>query len=84
MWTPYQIRIILHHHTTRSEFPENHTKLFAETIARFVDEGLLQRDDEGLVVTTAKASALIDLWRSTPVPVMKWVDPRFEEATDGP
>jgi hypothetical protein len=79
MWSPYEIRIILHHYTTASEFPESHTQLFTETIQRFIGMGLLLRNDDGFLETTDMAAALVGFWSNTPLPVQKWCDPRLME-----
>lgn len=77
-WTPYTINVILHHHTRYSPFPENHTKLYEDTVKEFTEIGLFVRAQDGTIATTDMAAALIDLWRCTPLPRQKWVDPRFD------
>ena len=79
MWTPYEIDVILHHHVTSDPHPVNHTLHYAGTIKKFLDIGLFERDENGVVRTTEMAHALIDMWLATPLPISKWVDPRFEE-----
>ena len=78
MWSPYQIDVILHHHVTSEPHPVNHTHLYDETVKSFIEMGLFERDEKGTLRTTPMAHALIDMWRETPLPVNRWIDPRFE------
>lgn len=50
-----------------------------EVISSFIEMGLLHRNPEGFLTTTERAHALIDMWRSTPLPEMRWVDPRLDD-----
>lgn len=78
MWSPYQITVLLHHHTSAAEFPRRDAPAYNEVITGFMEMGLLHRNSEGFLTTTERAHALIDMWRSTPLPEMRWIDPRFE------
>ena len=79
MWSPYQITVLLHHHTSAAEFPRSNAPVYGEVISGFIEMGLLHRNPEGFLTTTERAHALIDMWRSTPLPEMRWVDPRLDD-----
>lgn len=79
MWSPYQITVLLHHHTSGAEFPRHDAPAYGEVISGFIGMGLLHRNPEGFLTTTERAHALIDMWRSTPLPEMRWIDPRLED-----
>lgn len=78
VWTPYEIRVLLWHHIRQDRFEGHAAPIYSPTVDGFMRIGLLEASDEGYFKTTDKAAALIDLWRQTPIPVMKWVDPRLE------
>lgn len=82
MWTPYQIGIIIHHDTTHSEFPRRDAPAYSGEIERLTDLGILHRNDDGWLTTTEKGRALVSMWRATPIPVVKWSDPRFSEGAE--
>lgn len=81
-WTPYQMTILLHHHASSAEFPRQDAPAYAGQIEMLTNMGLLHRTDEGFLTTTQRAHALIDMWSFTPLPVTRWIDPRFEEVRD--
>lgn len=81
-WTPYQINIILHYHCGAGPWPQFNAPIFPETMSRLEELGLVQQIHGGapaLYRTTDKGKALIAMWSATPLPEMRYVDPRFEE-----
>lgn len=74
IWTPYEIKLLLHLHTTPEPWPLAHTDHYRSTMSRFESIGLIDRTDFPAV--TWKGKALVDMWCSQPHPVAIWVDPR--------
>lgn len=78
-WTPYAIEIILHHHCSNVPFERANAPAYAGYVERLRSAGVLDYDSDSVLRTTAKGQALVSAWCATPAPVMRWVDPRFEE-----
>ncbi|WP_376742465.1 hypothetical protein [Ensifer canadensis] len=79
-WSPYQIKVILHHHSSAAVFEYASAPLYRPTIDQLVEAGILFEDD-GSLGTTALGNALVKMWCETPLPVRVFVDPRtFGEA----
>lgn len=79
MWTPYQIEIILHHHASFGEFPRRNAPAYGETLDVLVEVGVLHRNADGFLTTTECGAALVEMWKSTPMPQQAWIDPRTGE-----
>lgn len=79
MWTPYEIDIVLHHHTTHAEYQHRDAPMYSKTIDRLVGLDVLHRDENGLLTTSSRGKALVEMWCEQPLPVEKFVDPRFEK-----
>lgn len=85
MWTPYQINIILHYHCCAGQWPLHTAPIFNETVCGMVAEGLLQPSGMNgaklhIYETTERGKALVEMWCATPIPEMRYVDPRFDFA----
>lgn len=85
MWTPFQMRIVLHHYGSSAECPHSNAPIYPETIDRLKGLGVLEdresgADGETPYQVTAKGMALVEMWCAQPLPVPRFVDPRFEEA----
>lgn len=78
MWTPYQIEIILHHHTSTGRFPRSDAPIYSGEISHLCDLGVLFYED-GIARTTTMGKALVEMWTSTPLPKQAWIDPRTGE-----
>jgi hypothetical protein len=76
IWTPYVIGLVLHHHVSPAPFEYHHAPAYPEAIERLIREGILVSNGETFE-TTELGQALVKLWCSTPIPVAKYVDPRF-------
>jgi hypothetical protein len=76
IWSPYDISIILHHHTSHAPFPREASPAYQSTVNMLVSYGVLHRDGERWT-TTKLGQALVEMWCSQPIPVAKYVDPRF-------
>lgn len=77
MWTPYQIEIILHHACSSAPFTRHTAPLYAETIEHLRELGVI--DGNGPWTVTSLGHALIEMWCNTPLPIQRFVDPRFEK-----
>lgn len=83
MWTPFVMSVILHHHTRYCSFETGGTPLYKDTVADLVEKGILQKGfDEREWTTTERGAALVQAWLDTPMPEMRWVDPRFDGRRD--
>lgn len=77
-WSPYRIRVILHHHVSTEPFPESGAPSYIQTIDQLVTDGILQKDQDNFWVTTDLGKALVGLWCETPLPIVRYADPRFD------
>lgn len=87
MWSIYDMEVLLWHacRIGPHEGQEIGAPAFPEVIDKLKAHGLLV-DGESLdhpYRVTPLGDALIQMWKDTPVPVIRFVDPRLE-ATDGP
>lgn len=77
-WSPFDIRLMLHFYATPSgQFEQAHAPIYAERVQSLVDAGLIQADGE-TYSATEKGRFLVLLWRETPVPAVRYVDPRHD------
>lgn len=83
MWSPYEIDIVLHHHTSHAEYPRRDAPAYPETISRLIECGVLGRDHAGFLSTTGVGQALVSMWCNQPLPVALYVDPRFSGDSNG-
>jgi hypothetical protein len=74
--SPYEIEIILHHHCSGVPFPRANAPAYYPAIDRLISIGVLAADDKS-ITSTPLGAALVDMWCATPLPVQKFVDPRF-------
>lgn len=84
MWTPFQMRIVLHHYGSSAECPHSHVPIYAETIQHLKGCGVLEDREQGAggetpYQTTAMGKALVEMWCQQPLPIVTYVDPRFAE-----
>lgn len=82
-WTPYQITIILHHYYSVAEYPRSDAPIYQSTVDDLIKSGVLTESQviKGEYGVTELGAALIKMWLETPLPVLKFVDPRtFGEA----
>lgn len=78
LWTYYDIEIFIHHTCSPTPFDRGWAPAYQPALERLVSLGLLARDEEGIVRSTAMGDAWGDLLKSTPLPVQRFVDPRFD------
>lgn len=77
-WSPYVIKVVLHHYASKEKFELDDLPLYRETISSLTEKGLVAPNEFGYVDVTQKGEALVQAWCATPTPILKWVDPRFE------
>lgn len=76
IWSPYDISIVLHHYVSNAPFPRNDAPAYVVTVNQLKEYGVLIADGER-TTTTKLGQALVEMWCSQPLPVAKFVDPRF-------
>jgi hypothetical protein len=77
-WTPYQIKVILHHYSSAAEFENSGAPIYHPTVAELIKAGVLIHEN-GVLTTTELGVALVKMWCETPLPVRTYVDPRKTE-----
>lgn len=81
IWSPHDIEVLLHHYCSSAPWPRAEAPAYRDSILRMTQDDLIGASDidAGIAVTTDRAAALVRMWCEQPVPIMKFVDPRFEE-----
>lgn len=74
--TPYQIEILIHHHTSSARFERDNAPLYATIVRQFIESGILETLPDGSIRTTERGVCLVEMLCATPMPKMIWVDPR--------
>lgn len=82
-WSPFDIRLMIHFCTTPTErFQQASAPIYPERVKMLLDAGLIQTDGKLTSHTaTDKGCALVAMWCETPLPEMRFVDPRFAAET---
>jgi hypothetical protein len=81
---PFEIDILLHYATTRSDHPLmfNPPPIWRETIERFIELGLLEKASgvagDACYAKTARLDAYSEALQRVPLPVQQWVTPNAE------
>lgn len=80
--TPFEIDILLHYATRRGDHPAIHNPppIWRDTIAKFINEGLLAHNQSGIgsdvtYIATERLLVYAEALQSVPLPVQKWVMP---------
>jgi len=78
MITPCHLEILMHYYVSPTVYPQHDAPAVIEYTQWLVDNGVLEShlDGESGYEVTEKGKAWIDLILATPMPVMKWCDPR--------
>lgn len=80
MWTPYDIEVLLWHFYGVGPYKGHCTPAYGSSIAKLKGYGLVVEDGGACPYrATELGEALVNLWRETPIPVVKYIDPRFEK-----
>lgn len=86
MESPCSIEVMLHFSYSPDPHPHAEAPDVAEAIVRFMNEGLLKKrlgSDFGLrLEPTERGRAWVRMICSTPMPVMKWVNPATGEVVE--
>lgn len=83
-WTPFVIRVVLHHFYSTAECELSNSPIYPQTIHDLMEQGVIEHRDqcaggETAYQTTALGRALVDMWCKQPLPIVTYVDPRFAE-----
>ena len=81
--TAYQIEIMLHHHCSGARCEREDAPAYAGELKGLIDAGLLDYMD-GIPRSTLLGQGLIEMWCATPIPEIRFVDPRSREVDWGP
>lgn len=79
MWTFYDLEIFIHHACSPSRFPRDTAMAYEDAANRLIKDGLLKHDEEGILRSTEKGDAWGAMLKSTPLPVQRFIDPRFDK-----
>lgn len=84
IYSPFRVRLLLHIHCMTEPF-ENRSAAMEEALVDLLDIGAIRPCDRlpGFE-TTELGKAWVDLICQTPVPVVKWVDPRLTPKEERP
>ncbi len=74
-WTPYEIKIILHHAHGFAPFPEADAPLYQPTVGRLMQMHVMEYRD-GIARCTDIGMAFVELLLQTPLPRAVIIDPR--------
>jgi predicted transcriptional regulator len=78
-WSPLQIKLLLKIHTTQTLKPNDiPSEIHRNELKYFITNGLVEKV-EGINHTyalTDKGVAFIEMLLNTPLPELKWIDPR--------
>lgn len=77
-WSPYDIEVMLHHHCSRAPFSRSGAPAYGDAIRKLKGLGLLE-EGASSPQTTAAGAALVEMWCKTPIPVIRYVDPRLAD-----
>lgn len=79
MMTPNDLEILLHHYVSPCEFPRREADAYKKAVKMFLADGVFDHEDDGGYRVTEKGKAWIVMILSTPMPKLKYCDPRFED-----
>jgi len=75
--TPYEIRLLIHYHTTPAPYEGASAPIYQPTVDSFVENNLIEKVD-GSYQTTDRGAAHIEQLCATPWPVQRWVNQAME------
>lgn len=67
--TPYEREILTHFYTTLAPFPREDAPLFLEVVEKFIDCGLLYRENGEIVGSGDALGVYMDALSAVPLPV---------------
>ena len=77
-WTFYDLEIFIHHTCSPTPFDRCHAPSYPERRDALIAAGLLRVDEEGVIRATEMGDAFGNMLKSTPLPVRRYIDPRFD------
>lgn len=75
-WSPFDIKLMLHCYACLDKFPQSHAPIYTERLGALMDLGLVEYI-EGIPRATRLGEAFVELLLCTPIPEVRYVDPRF-------
>lgn len=86
MWSPFEMRVVLHHYASWSLCDQRDAPIYPETVDRLMRAGVIEARNmapvnETPLQITAMGKALVEMWCRQPLPVVRYADPRFERAS---
>jgi hypothetical protein len=78
--TPNDIDVLLWYHTRTVDHERLHAPAVIEAANKFLDAGIFEASNSSSrsYCMTAKGVAFIEMLLNTPLPEMRWIDPRDE------
>jgi hypothetical protein len=77
VWSPFDIKLMLHHHCCLEKFEYHDSPIYPERLQSLIDNDLLERDELGVLCSTPRGKALVEMWCAQPLPVATYIDPRL-------
>jgi len=78
MFTYYHIEIFIHHACSPTRFARDTAPAYEDAANYLIREGLLEYDADLILRSTEKGDAWGAMLQSTPLPVQRFIDPRFD------
>lgn len=77
-WAPFDIHVMLHHYAVREPFSREHVPAYKDSLARLTKLGLLAwNEEQQATIATPLGEAMVNMWCETPVPIVRYIDPRY-------
>lgn len=77
-WTFYDLEIFMHHRCSPAEFDRAFAPAYQPALMNLIQCGLLAPDEEGIIRSTPMGDAFGEMLKATPLPVQRFIDPRFD------
>jgi len=78
MWTFYDLEIFIHHACSPTPFDRDDAPAYMPALSRLMKYDLLAADEQGILRSTPRGDAWAAMLKSTPLPVQRFIDPRFD------
>lgn len=76
-WSPFEIHVLLHHYASTGPFERKDAPAYREAIDKFTSIGLCEPASHIPCKVTPLGAALVKMWCETPIPEVRYVDPRI-------
>lgn len=77
-WTPFDLKMILHFYACLDVAPQARSPIFGERLNKMIENDLVEYVD-GIPRTTKLGDAFVRLLLDTPIPVIRYIDPRLDK-----